>query len=355
MEARTSQNPFFIALLGLSVVITGCSRQLYTSLVGSEGEAQPVLARGATSSSTDGEGRVSKPSALLSSDLSMGGAFSHIVESDIPVEPPPLPTFREEDTEPALAQAGRIPYDVNGEFPSHPSRSADSQPLQADLLHPEDASELSAFSGGERDAAFRHEKDDEDGLSFQNELGSMASEDQATESLPFASTSSPSFSDEISPLADEDLLTEMAAASGTSGSAGGELDAVSGRGNGTPLTPLENELSGQGNLVDIFFDFDAAAIRSDAASILQANAQILKARINDSHVVIEGHCDERGTVEYNLVLGERRARSTMQYLVDLGVSPEVIRTISYGKEKPFCLASDPACWQLNRRGHFVVQ
>ncbi len=71
-------------------------------------------------------------------------------------------------------------------------------------------------------------------------------------------------------------------------------------------------------------------------------------------VVIEGHCDERGSTEYNLVLGDRRAAAVKQFLVSLGITADRLNTVSYGKEKPFCTDHDESCWQQNRRGHFVM-
>jgi peptidoglycan-associated lipoprotein len=108
-------------------------------------------------------------------------------------------------------------------------------------------------------------------------------------------------------------------------------------------------------LADVFFDFDQYAIRPDAVPILEKNAGLLKSAYENSSVLIEGHCDERGTVEYNLELGKRRAQSVKDYLVDLGIEESRIRIVSYGKEKPFCAESKPTCWQQNRRGHFVRQ
>lgn len=105
----------------------------------------------------------------------------------------------------------------------------------------------------------------------------------------------------------------------------------------------------------VYFDFDQYFIREDAVSTLQANAQILNAKHQDSGVLIEGHCDERGTSEYNLVLGERRAQAVKNYLMDLGVSSSRIHIVSYGKERPSCTESEESCWQQNRRGHFVLQ
>ncbi len=106
-------------------------------------------------------------------------------------------------------------------------------------------------------------------------------------------------------------------------------------------------------LADVYFDFDRFVIRSDARAVLEANARRLKAE-NGRKLLIEGYCDERGTVEYNLVLGERRAQAAKQYLQDLGVPSSQIQIASYGKEKPFCTDHSEACWQSNRRAHFVL-
>lgn len=106
-------------------------------------------------------------------------------------------------------------------------------------------------------------------------------------------------------------------------------------------------------LADVFFDFDQYAIRSSAIPVLEKNAALLKETYKASSVLIEGHCDERGTGEYNLELGKRRAQAIKGYLIDLGVEASRIQIASYGKEKPFCAESTPNCWQNNRRGHFV--
>lgn len=105
---------------------------------------------------------------------------------------------------------------------------------------------------------------------------------------------------------------------------------------------------------DIYFDFDQYTIRTDARSVLESNAQWMRAQPGKS-LVIEGHCDERGTLAYNLVLGEKRARSTKQYLEDLGIPGSRIHTTSYGEVRPFCKEHNEGCWSKNRRAHFVVQ
>ena len=107
-------------------------------------------------------------------------------------------------------------------------------------------------------------------------------------------------------------------------------------------------------LEDIFFDFDQYTIRRDAQSTLSANAAWINGRSGRA-VLIEGHCDERGTQAYNLVLGEKRARSVKRYLEDLGVPASRLKTTSYGELRPFCKERDESCYQQNRRAHFVAQ
>ena len=106
-------------------------------------------------------------------------------------------------------------------------------------------------------------------------------------------------------------------------------------------------------LRDIFFDFDKAQIRPDAKALLADDVTWLKAHPKSS-VTIEGHCDERGTSEYNLGLGERRAKATKDYLVASGIDGKRVATVSYGKERPFVLGHDESAWSWNRRAHFVV-
>jgi len=107
-------------------------------------------------------------------------------------------------------------------------------------------------------------------------------------------------------------------------------------------------------LEDVFFDFDQIEIRRDAIPLLEQNAKVLLKRYANREVVIQGHCDERGTEDYNLILGERRARAVKNYLVDLGVQASQLRVLSLGKNKPFCLQHTISCFQQNRRAHFVL-
>lgn len=103
----------------------------------------------------------------------------------------------------------------------------------------------------------------------------------------------------------------------------------------------------------VYFDFDRATIRGDARPVLHSNAEWLKAHPTAT-VKIEGNCDERGTIEYNQALGQRRAAAARKYLVDLGISARRLSIISYGKEKPACTDPSEDCWQRNRRDEFVL-
>ncbi|MGA8761998.1 MAG: peptidoglycan-associated lipoprotein Pal [Candidatus Sulfotelmatobacter sp.] len=122
---------------------------------------------------------------------------------------------------------------------------------------------------------------------------------------------------------------------------------------GATPSPTDEDLFGQ-TVKDIYFEYDQSSIRGDQQASLSADAQFLNQHSNLSFT-IEGHCDERGSTEYNLALGDQRAMSVKNALSSAGVSASRIKTISYGKEKPFCLESNESCWQQNRRGHFVYQ
>ena len=119
-----------------------------------------------------------------------------------------------------------------------------------------------------------------------------------------------------------------------------------------PAEPPIEELFAR-NIQDAFFDFDKYDIRPDARETLTRDAEFLR-RYLAVRVLIEGHCDERGTNEYNIGLGEHRAQAAKQFLVSLGISPDRIQTITYGEERPFCRESNETCWQQNRRAHFVL-
>lgn len=113
------------------------------------------------------------------------------------------------------------------------------------------------------------------------------------------------------------------------------------------------ELNAEQPLTDVYFDLDGAVLRDDARAPLQRNAEFMR-RWTSTTITVEGHCDERGSSEYNLALGERRAAAVKDYLVSLGIGAERILSVTKGKESPFCTESNETCWQQNRRGHFVI-
>lgn len=104
----------------------------------------------------------------------------------------------------------------------------------------------------------------------------------------------------------------------------------------------------------VYFDFDRSDLRQDARDVLNRNAEVLLKSKPDAKIQIEGHCDERGSAEYNLALGERRAKSALQYLLTLGIKADRLSIISYGKEKPAVEGHDEADWAKNRRAEFVI-
>ena len=124
-----------------------------------------------------------------------------------------------------------------------------------------------------------------------------------------------------------------------------------------PPPPVKKTLSEllESQVQDVYFDYDKSDIREDARAVLTQDAEALKrifAEMPEASVVVEGNCDERGSAEYNLGLGDRRATAAKDFLVQLGVPADKLKSISYGKEKPICTDSTEECWQKNRHDHF---
>jgi peptidoglycan-associated lipoprotein len=127
-----------------------------------------------------------------------------------------------------------------------------------------------------------------------------------------------------------------------------------------PSDPWDGELADvndlafrQGLLGHVYFPFDEATLQGEARARLEQNARFL-AEHPQFVVLVEGHCDERGTNEYNLALGDRRAGVTRQFLLERGVEPSRIQAVSYGKERPWCTENEEGCWSKNRRAHFAI-
>jgi len=140
--------------------------------------------------------------------------------------------------------------------------------------------------------------------------------------------------------------TQIAAAQADGGQTGAQVLAAA--------RPEPREFTVIPDLRDVHFDFDRYDIRPEIANVLDTNADWLKSNLNFL-VLIEGHCDERGTDEYNLALGEHRAKAAMNYLVSQGVHASRLTVISYGEERPLCTEKIEACWTKNRRVHFLVR
>src|SRR6266568_1847372 len=123
-----------------------------------------------------------------------------------------------------------------------------------------------------------------------------------------------------------------------------------------PPPPTQSSLTDEQmfaqNVKDIYFDYDKSDVRASEQASIQSDVAFLQQHPNISFT-IEGHCDERGSTEYNLALGDNRASAVKNALVSAGIAADRIKTVSYGKEKPFCTESNESCWQQNRRGHFV--
>ena len=121
------------------------------------------------------------------------------------------------------------------------------------------------------------------------------------------------------------------------------------------LQEMQEDFERRGLMGDVFFDFDRFELRDDARARLAKNAEFMKSEEGSSLTfTVEGHCDERGTNEYNIALGQSRGNTAVDYLISLGVGANRFKTISYGEERPFCTESNEACWQKNRRARFVI-
>jgi peptidoglycan-associated lipoprotein len=123
--------------------------------------------------------------------------------------------------------------------------------------------------------------------------------------------------------------------------------------SGVPKGTVDTRLASA--VQDIYFDYDKSDVRGDAQGTLQQDAAALKAILADfpsATIIVEGHCDDRGSAEYNLGLGDRRATAAKEFLVQLGIPADRLQTISYGKERPQCTDENESCWQKNRRAHF---
>ena len=121
----------------------------------------------------------------------------------------------------------------------------------------------------------------------------------------------------------------------------------------TDIDSLQQAIDG-GQVQSVFFDYDKAVLTPAAKRVLEGNARVFR-QFSEVGIIVQGHCDERGTEEYNLALGDRRAQIARDYLIELGADPQQLESLSYGEERPFSPGHDETSWRLNRRAHFVVK
>jgi peptidoglycan-associated lipoprotein len=157
------------------------------------------------------------------------------------------------------------------------------------------------------------------------------------------------------PVNPTDSTTYTITATGPGGSATATAHVAVGGGEAPPPTTGGGNMSElfEQNVRDAYFDFNKADIRGDAQGAMRKDAEFFRS-YPQVRVTIEGHCDERGSTEYNIGLGERRAQAAKNYLVSLGITADRMDTVSWGKERPFCTEHTEECWQQNRRAHFVA-
>jgi peptidoglycan-associated lipoprotein len=159
------------------------------------------------------------------------------------------------------------------------------------------------------------------------------------------------------PVNPTDSTTYTITATGPGGSATATARVTVGAAPAAAPPPTSNNQSMselfEQNVKDAFFDFNKSDLRTDAREALTRTAEFLRS-YPQVRVTIEGHCDDRGSTEYNIGLGERRAQAAKNYLISLGITADRMDTVSWGKERPFCTEQTEACWQENRRAHFVA-
>jgi peptidoglycan-associated lipoprotein len=159
------------------------------------------------------------------------------------------------------------------------------------------------------------------------------------------------------PVNPTDSTTYTITATGPGGSATATARVTVGAAPGAAPPPTSNNQSMselfEQNVKDAYFDFNKSDIRTDAREALTRTAEFLRS-YPQVRVTIEGHCDDRGSTEYNIGLGERRAQAAKNYLISLGITADRMDTVSWGKERPFCTEQTEQCWQQNRRAHFVA-
>ena len=315
-------------------VMGGCSSQLETTILSQKAPPKPEV------TPVQEKPPVTSPSPVVS-EAKIEEKKLAVPPPEIPVEEPPKPVIREGAPEPVVAVA---PAKVEEAKPAvQPPPPQPAEPFAAGLppiyVDPLSPAQPTIRSGPPTEIA-KSEPEPVKGP----EVAALAPPEEVGQGLP------PIYVDPLLPA--QPTIRE-----------GSPEEPVT-REPEPPVveTPLEvAKLEPEAPVVvldsitDVYFDYDRFSLRDDAIQRLDANAKMLSGQLAGRKVIIEGHCDERGTRSYNMILGERRAQTVRKFLIDLGVPEENLEAVSYGKEKPFCTDHTMECWQENRRGHFVVR
>jgi peptidoglycan-associated lipoprotein len=290
----------------------------------------------------------------------------------VPAPPPPPVASSAPPTVPAPAEASppevtTAPAPEPEVAPEGRIETVEASPVEGDGAAPQPGSETSAEPSIGEDEAGRQPsiKEGDVGPGASGQVGDAGAAGATKEGEGVPEPSAPVQESDVPSIGESEVkgaevtVPSPADSSGDASSTG-TAEQVAAPPVATPSVPTPEPAAVAAaprapelTLKDIFFDFDQALLRDDSRKTLSDNAQWLRANPS-AKVTIEGHCDERGSSEYNLALGERRARATREYLVAAGIAESRISTISYGKERPFVLGHDESAWQWNRRAHFLA-
>ena len=352
----------WVVIVGICLlwVMAGCSSRLETSVLSEKPPPEPEVTQPPEESLARSQPSVSEEKI---GDQDLGQP-----PSEIPIEEPAKPVISRSPTK----KDGEVPQEESGKGrpadksspaveSSKPSAEEDSKPQAVGSSEPQAGTSLAA---GIPPVLFDPESPAE------STVRGRTSEDVAM--LEAESVDAPGQPEMIAPgrkadglpkvMPDPELPTDPTLRGEQLGEiAELEPEPEKGEAPGVKEEPLEvvkvvpGAVAISSNVLeDVYFDYDRFSLGEDATKKLDANAQLLVGKYSNRKVVIEGHCDERGTQSYNMILGERRAQAVKKFLVDLGVPEKNIEVISLGKEKPFCTEHSMNCWQANRRGHFVL-
>ena len=314
-----------IGVTFIVLLMTGCSTRLQTRVVSKDTPPKKEVVK------------LEEPMEASKIPLNEFEIASKTTEEDsaldLPIEPPPQPVLREQLSQPIFAAPQELPGDKDQSVGSKRNEVSDEAKSLASTVIPEES-----ISKTEGTVPL---------LDFVPELPPIPSKREIVE-IPKVSVP-PELSEsntKIQPANLKNIQEE---------SQPGPMEVAKLAPSNSELSSVETKKELLEALKDVYFDYDRFGLRREAIPELEANAELLASHMAGRTIVLQGHCDERGTESYNMVLGKRRARAVKEVLVDLGVPDENLHVVSFGKEKPFCTQQTLQCWQENRRVHFVVQ